>query len=97
MGLENFNAGAGVPSLNRNHLNGIPMIVPPIELQDRFDTIISPLFRQKELIEQSNRVLIKTRDALLPRLISGKLSIENLDIKFPPSMQDEDSHEKMRC
>jgi type I restriction enzyme S subunit len=86
MGLENFNAGAGVPSLNRNHLNGIPMIVPPKELQDNFDAIIAPLFRQKELIEQSNKVLIKTRDTLLPRLISGKLSVENLDIQFPPGM-----------
>jgi type I restriction enzyme, S subunit len=28
MRLENFNAGAGVPTLNRNHLNGIPIIVP---------------------------------------------------------------------
>lgn len=86
MGLENFNAGSGVPSLNRNHLNGIPMIVPPKELQVSFDAIISPLFRQKELIEQSNRVLAKTRDSLLPRLISGKLSIEKLDIQFPPNM-----------
>ena len=23
MGLENFNSGAGVPTLNRNHINGI--------------------------------------------------------------------------
>lgn len=91
MGLENFNAGAGVPTLNRNHLNGIPMIVPPKEFQDSFDAVISPLFMEKELIEQSNKVLIKTRDALLPRLISGKLSVENLDIQFPPSMQDEAS------
>jgi len=25
---------------------------------------------------------------LLPRLISGKLSVENLDIQFPPSMRE---------
>jgi len=29
-----------------------------------------------------------SRDALLPRLISGKLSVENLDIQFPPSMEE---------
>jgi type I restriction enzyme S subunit len=86
MGLENFNAGAGVPTLNRNHLNGIPLVVPPKPLQDRFDEIIAPIFRQKELIEQSNKVLCQTRDSLLPRLISGKLSVENLDIQFPPGM-----------
>ena len=92
MGLENFNAGAGVPTLNRNHINGISIVVPPKALQDRFDMIIEPIFKQKEMIHQANKVLTKTRDALLPRLISGKLSVENLDIQFPPSMQDEAFH-----
>ena len=36
-----------------------------------------------------NRNLTQTRDLLLPRLISGKLSVEDLDIQFPPSMQDQ--------
>jgi type I restriction enzyme S subunit len=89
MGLENFNAGAGVPSLNRNHLNGIPIIVPPAELQKCFDSVIAPLFQQKGALEQSITVLSQTRDLLLPRLISGKLSVENLDIQFPPSMLEE--------
>jgi len=30
----------------------------------------------------------RTRDLLLPRLISGKLSVEDLDIQFPPSMRE---------
>ena len=34
-------------------------------------------------------MLIETRDLLLPRLISGKLSVENLDIQFPPGMAEE--------
>lgn len=93
MGLENFNAGAGVPTLNRNHLNGIPLIVPPKSLQARFDEVIAPIFQQKELIEQSNKVLVQTRDSLLPRLISGKLSVKNLDIQFPPGMADENQSE----
>jgi type I restriction enzyme S subunit len=33
--------------------------------------------------------LTQTRDLLLPRLISGKLSVENLDIQFPPGMTEE--------
>ena len=33
--------------------------------------------------------LIEARNLLLPRLISGKLSVEDLDIQFPPSMQEE--------
>jgi len=33
--------------------------------------------------------LTRTRDLLLPRLISGKLSVEHLDIQFPPGMAEE--------
>jgi type I restriction enzyme S subunit len=29
------------------------------------------------------------RDELLPRLISGKLRVENLDIQFPPGMMED--------
>ena len=92
MRLENFNAGAGVPTLNRNHLNGIPIIVPSKEIQDQFDGVVSKLHEQAELLRNANQKLTATRDVLLPRLISGKLSVENIDIQFPPSME-ETAHE----
>ena len=92
MRLENFNAGAGVPTLNRNHLNGIPIIVPSKEIQDQFDGVVSILHAQAELLRNANQKLTMTRDSLLPRLISGKLSVENLDVQFPPSME-EPTHE----
>jgi type I restriction enzyme, S subunit len=86
--LENFNAGAGVPSLNRNHLGGLHMSVPPKILQNRFDENISIIFKQKENLANANEKLKQTRDRLLTRLISGKLSVEDLDIQFPPSMTE---------
>ena len=86
MGLENFNAGAGVPSLNRNHLNGITMVVPPSAIQMVFDAKLSPIFKLKEGLEKQVELLKATRDALLPRLISGKLAVDGLDIRFPPGM-----------
>lgn len=89
MQLENFNAGAGVPTLNRNHLNGIPIIAPNKELQNRFDDVVSKFHVQVELLKKSSENLAITRDRLLPRLISGKLSVENLDIQIPPGMTDE--------
>jgi len=38
---------------------------------------------------RANQKLKETRDKLLHRLISGKLSVENLDIQFPPGMAEE--------
>jgi type I restriction enzyme S subunit len=89
MGLEKFNSGAGVPTLNRNHVNGIPIAVPDMNLQQRFEEFLQPLHKQAEGLRFTNSILTRTRDLLLPRLISGKLSVEDLDIQFPPSMQEE--------
>jgi type I restriction enzyme S subunit len=89
MGLEKFNAGAGVPSLNRNHLTGIKINVPDAPLQKRFDELVGPIHEQKEQLVKMNEALRQTRDLLLPRLISGKLSVEDLDIQFPPGMAAE--------
>ena len=41
------------------------------------------------LVARAQAKLKETRDKLLPRLISGKLSVENLGIQFPPGMAEE--------
>ena len=47
-----FNAGAGVPTLNRNHLDTLEVQVPPLHMQQRIAAI---LFAYDELIENSQR------------------------------------------
>lgn len=91
MGLEKFNSGAGVPTLNRNHINGILIAVPDKSIQRRFQEVVEPLHKQAEGLRLTNLTLTKSRDLLLPRLISGKLSVEDLDIQFPPSMQEKNT------
>lgn len=85
--LENFNAGAGVPTLNRNHLKSIKVRIPTADSQAKFDELIEPMLTQVQTLRLACAKLVSTRDALLPRLISGKLRVESLDIQFPPSMQ----------
>ncbi|RTE44794.1 restriction endonuclease subunit S [Acinetobacter junii] len=63
--------------------------VPTKPLTDQFEKIVKPLVEQMENLGLQNELLVSTRDNLLPRLISGKLSVENLDIQFPPSMQEQ--------
>jgi type I restriction enzyme S subunit len=63
------------------------MNVPPEDIQRAFDHQIAPIHRQIETIKRNTGLLTRTRDALLPRLISGKLPVDTLDIRFPPSMQ----------
>jgi type I restriction enzyme, S subunit len=71
------------------------IILPSDELQNQFDDTVKPLIDMRDEVALANIVLRKTRDVLLPRLISGKLSVENLDIQFPPSMTAEMNAESL--
>jgi type I restriction enzyme S subunit len=62
---------------------------PPQGIRQQFSEIVRPHFSQVHLLSRQIEHLTKTRDLLLPRLISGKLSVENLDIQFPPGMAEE--------
>ncbi|GGX52718.1 hypothetical protein GCM10007392_20150 [Saccharospirillum salsuginis] len=57
-------------------------------LRDNFEELCEPIYGLKWHLDNQLEVLTKTRDLLLPRLITGKLSVEDLDIQFPPSMQE---------
>lgn len=46
------------------------------------------MFKEIETLLKTNARLKKIRDTLLPRLISGKLPVESLDIRFPSSMAE---------
>ncbi len=64
-------------------------MLPPKELIIEFESLVSPIIRQVFKLAKVQRMLWMTRELLLPRLISGKLSVENLDIQFPPGMTEE--------
>ncbi|MBZ0182366.1 MAG: restriction endonuclease subunit S [Melioribacteraceae bacterium] len=67
------------------------VFIPSEYLRIEFNEIVKPLLIQINSYKKIIRNLSKTRDFLLPRFLSGKLSVENLDIKFPPSMEEIDA------
>jgi len=62
---------------------------PPESIRNHFLGITQPMFESISLLADQVSVLTRTRDLLLPRLISGKIAVEDLDIQFPPSMREE--------
>lgn len=83
-----INNDAAVPGLNRKQAYSNQVLVPDGALIDQFESLVKPLYEQKTLTTMNDN-LEKTKTQLLPRLISGKLSVEGLDIQFPPSMQSD--------
>jgi type I restriction enzyme S subunit len=80
--------GTSQPAFTIVNLKKVNILKPNENILTKFINIIEPINRQNDKLLESVRNLKQTRDRLLTRLISGKLSVENLDIQFSPSMID---------
>jgi restriction endonuclease S subunit len=87
--IKEFANGANVLHLKPELITKQKIIIPPKDLQDQFAWKAFPLYAQVDLLAEANQRLSTVRDRLLPHLLSGKLSVENLDIQFPPGMAEE--------
>jgi type I restriction enzyme S subunit len=58
------------------------LVVPPPELSDNFGCCIRPTVLHVYSLQKTNINLCKTRDLLLPKLISGQLDVEDLNIEI---------------
>ena len=61
-------------------IKSLPIYFPPISLQQQFNIHASQLLSLINALKEKNNNLHKTRDLLLPKLISGQIDVENLDI-----------------
>ena len=77
--FEMFNAGSAVPTLNRNHVHNLPVVMPPKNVVETFDAQVMPLMKQQKANEDQSRTLATLRDTLLPKLLSGELSVGELN------------------
>jgi len=87
--FDALSGGATFPELTKGTFKKLEIMTPAEEVMHEFTKLSTPIFKSMQIGLEQNENLTKTRDLLLPRLISGKLSVENLDIQFPPSMQEE--------
>ena len=78
--LASLNAGSAVPSMTTDILNAMELLIPDTDSLSRFESIVAPMFLTMQQNTQESSKLAETRDALLPRLMSGELDISALDI-----------------
>jgi type I restriction enzyme S subunit len=56
------------------------VVIPERTLVINYNELTAPFLKEIDLLRNKNQVLQETRDLLLPRLISGKLSVEGLNV-----------------
>lgn len=79
--IINQNTGSSVPLITLGTLRKIPVLLPSMSVQHQFAAFVVNRDNLVENLERKNANLRQTRDLLLPRLISGEIDVENLDIK----------------
>lgn len=81
--------GSAYPATSFDDFARAKIIWPENKLLEAFHSRLSPMYEQVAAMRKANTLLRQTRDALLPRLISGKLRVDQLNIQTPPSMRAE--------
>ena len=59
----------------------MPICLPPPQLVCRFGSVVEPMMHQTEILRKKNANLRLTSDFLLPKLISGEISVEQSESK----------------
>ncbi len=76
--LFNISMGAAQQNLSQDLIKKINYLSPCSYIIIKYDLMVKPFFEEIQILQQKNQLLQQTRDLLLPRLISGKLSVEHL-------------------
>lgn len=86
--------GTKMPRADWDFLKKTELRLPPKDILESFNEICMPRIDQIFIFLQQIKLLEGMKAALLPRLVSGELSIDDLDIQYPPSMQTSDEAEE---
>jgi type I restriction enzyme S subunit len=80
--VKNYANGVNVLHLSQEHVANAKLFLPDKKTIERYDQIVSPLYKEMDNLQLKNEILVKTKNLLLPKLISGELDVEDLDIKI---------------
>lgn len=78
--IKSIVTGAVQPKVNQANLRALPAIIPNLDIMKKFNETIEPLFSLIRNNRDENTRLEKLRDTLLPKLMSGEIDVDNVEI-----------------
>lgn len=67
--------GSAIPYITRPNIEKFKIIVPPRDIMKKAQQMFEQIHNECLYLERQNKNLVKQRDLLLPRLMSGKLEV----------------------
>ena len=76
--ITNYQMGSAQPHVYPRDVNRIKLIVPSLDIVGKANNILAKIHGEIDCYQRQNALLARQRDLLLPRLMSGKLSVEGV-------------------
>lgn len=80
--IESRATGTTFAEISKRNFRPINVVLPPKELMAAFTTAVSPLYGRITVNLRQSRTLATLRDTLLPRLLSGELSVAGVEARL---------------
>ncbi|MGK7930884.1 MAG: restriction endonuclease subunit S [Microcystaceae cyanobacterium] len=80
--VKQYANGANVLHLSPDRISEFKFILPNLDLRNNYAHLCEDIYTKCDLLFLENINLRKTRDLLLPKLISGEIDVEALNIKI---------------
>ncbi|RIE16106.1 restriction endonuclease subunit S [Candidatus Cryosericum septentrionale] len=80
---DQHSTGTKMPVIKWEVLRTMPVLLPSQAVLGSFETSVQPMLQTVKMASSRNQNLRRTRDLLLPRLISGEVDVSELDIAVP--------------
>ena len=78
--IKSIVTGAVQQKVSQQNLRKVPAVIPNKEVLSAFDKLIQPIFAQIRNIRDENASLVKIRDTLLVKLMSGDIDVSDIDL-----------------
>ena len=72
---KKLNRGSTQPLITQTDIKGVEVIIPPIEILEEYEKRVSILFHSINNYDIENSSLSALRDTLLPKLMSGEITV----------------------
>ena len=78
--LASLNAGSAVPSMTTEILNAMELLIPSESALAKFEAVVAPMYKAMKDNDIQVAQLVKLRDTLLPKLMSGEVDVSAIEI-----------------
>ena len=66
------------PQITFDSIKDFPIVIPSIDAKQKFESILKPIMAKQKVNNNQIQSLTKTRDTLLPKLMSGQVRVNNI-------------------